>query len=68
MIYFVPTTKYQIKFLAHNIIITKTLKINIEVTGSCEGPLGHQAEQPPKKCKIKVSIFSMSAGDPLTGR
>jgi len=43
MIYFVPTTKYQIKFLAHKIIIAKTLKeVNIAVTGSCEGPLGHQ--------------------------
>jgi len=31
---FVPTTKYLIKFLAHKIIIAKTLKkVNIAVTG-----------------------------------
>jgi len=48
MIYFLPKTKYQIKFLAHNTTITKTLnEVNIAVTESYKGPLGHQVEQPP---------------------
>jgi len=41
-----------------NILLTKTLnKINITVTGSCEGPLGHQVEQPPIIFKLEYCFL-----------
>jgi len=55
---FLRTTKYQIKFLTHNITKTKTLnKVNIAVTESCEAPLGHQVEQPPIKFKLNCFLL-----------
>jgi len=52
MIYFVPTTKYQIKFSSTQYNNNKNSKINIAVTGSCEGSLGHQVEQSPIHFKL----------------
>jgi len=34
-------------------------KVNIAVTGSCEGPLGHQVEQPPIKFKSNCFLLGM---------